>query len=45
MLVLVEDFDIYLDLRVYIIHLSLDSPGDVELDATDKQVGNLRGQN
>ena len=43
MLVLVEDFDIYLDLRVYIIHLSLGGPGDVELDATDKQVGNLRG--
>ena len=43
MLVLVGDFGIYLDLRVYIIHLSLGGPGDVELDATDKRVGNLRG--
>jgi hypothetical protein len=44
MLVLVEDFDVYLDLKVYIIHLSLGGPGDVELDATDKQVGNLIGE-
>ena len=34
-------FDVYLDLREYNIHLSLSSPGDVELDATDEQVGNL----
>ena len=38
MLVLVEDFDICLDLRVYIIHLSLGGPGDVELDMMDKQL-------
>ena len=43
MLVLVEDFDIYLDLRVYIIHLSLGGPGNVQLNTTDKQVGNLIG--
>jgi hypothetical protein len=35
-LVLVEDFDIYLDLRECDIHLSLGGPGDVELDATDE---------
>ena len=44
MLVLIEsDFDVYLDLRVYIIHLSFGGPGDVELDATDEQVSNLIG--
>ncbi len=41
MLVLAEDFDVYLDLREYNIHLSLGGPSDVELDATDEQVGNL----
>lgn len=44
MLVLVEEFDVYLDFRVYIIHLSLGSPGDVELDETDEQVGNPKGE-
>jgi hypothetical protein len=39
-LVLVEEFDVYLNFRVYIIHLSLSSPGDVELDEKDEQVGN-----
>jgi len=34
-LVLAEDVDVYLDLREYIIHLSLGGPGDVELSATD----------
>ena len=43
MLILVEDFDIYLDFREYNIDLSLGGPGDVELDATDEQVGNLIG--
>ena len=44
MLVLIEsDFDVYLNLGVYIIHLSLGEPGDVELDATDEQVSNLIG--
>ncbi len=44
MLILIEsDFDVYLDLRVYIIHLSLGGPRDVELDATDEQVSNLIG--
>lgn len=41
MLVLGEDVDVYFDLREYVIHLSLGGPGDVELDATDKHVGNL----
>jgi len=39
-----EDFHVYLDLRVYIIYLSLGGPGDVELDAMDEQVGNLIGE-
>ena len=43
MLVLVKDFDVYFDLREYIIYPSLDAPGDVELDATDEQGGNLIG--
>ena len=41
MLVLVGDFDIYLDFREYNIHLSLGGPGNVELDAMDELVGNL----
>ena len=44
MLVLVEEFDVYLDFRAYIVHLSLGGPGDVELDETDKQVGNPKGK-
>ena len=34
MLVLVEEFDVYLDFRLYIIHLSLDGPCEVKLDET-----------
>ena len=41
MLILAEDVGVYLDLREYIIHLSLSGPGDVELGATDGQVGHL----
>jgi hypothetical protein len=36
MLVLVEEFDVDLDFRVYIIDLSLGGPGDVELDGKDE---------
>jgi hypothetical protein len=35
-LVLVEEFDVDLDFREYIIHLSLGGPGDVELDGMDE---------
>ena len=44
MLVLVEQFDVYFDFGVYIIHLSLGGPCEVKLDEMDEQVGNLRGQ-
>ena len=35
MLVLVEEFDVYLDFGVYIIHLSLGAPYEVKLDKMD----------
>ena len=44
MLVLVEEFDIYLDFGVYIMHLSFGGPCEVKLDEMDEQVCNLRGQ-
>jgi hypothetical protein len=43
-LVLVEEFDVYLDFGVYIIHLSLGGPCEVKLDEMDQHVCNLRRQ-
>ena len=44
MLVLVGEFDVYLDFGAYIIHLSLSGPYEVKLDEMDEQLRNLRGQ-
>ena len=44
MLVLVEEFDVYLNFGVYIVHFSLGAPCEVKLDEMDEPVCNLGEQ-